>query len=100
MNNEVEFATPAHNLLKKEETGDTTHQARKNTSASIFASPQATQKKRFTKLDLARTSSSQEAKLATSHTGMKEVGRDQNPLPREVNTPPGLISQPTARNKL
>jgi hypothetical protein len=53
MNNEVEFAAPAHNLLRKTNAEYTTCQAHKNYTMSILASSQAARKKRFTKLDLA-----------------------------------------------
>ncbi len=53
MNNDIEFATPAHNLLRKTDTRNSVHQAHRNKSASLLASPQAARKKRFTKLDLA-----------------------------------------------
>jgi hypothetical protein len=52
MNNEIEFATAAHNLLRKMDAGDTNRQVHKNHAANILASPQAVRKKRFTKLDL------------------------------------------------
>jgi hypothetical protein len=52
MNNEVEFAAPAHNLLRKIDVGNMTRQAHKNRTASILASSQVARKKRFTKLDL------------------------------------------------
>jgi hypothetical protein len=39
MNNEVEFAIPAHNLLRKTDVENTTCQAHKNRMASILASP-------------------------------------------------------------
>jgi hypothetical protein len=53
MNNEVEFAAPAHNLLKRLGAEDETRLALRNHTVSIKASPQATRKKRFTKLDSA-----------------------------------------------
>jgi hypothetical protein len=53
MNNEVEFAVLAHNLLRKSAVENTTHLTHKNNTASILASPQASRKKRFTKVDLA-----------------------------------------------
>ncbi|CAM6055883.1 unnamed protein product [Sphagnum tenellum] len=53
MNNDMEFSTSAHNLLRKTDTGNSTSQAHRNKSASLLASPQAARKKRFTKLDLA-----------------------------------------------
>jgi hypothetical protein len=39
MNNEVEFAVLAHNLLKKTDVENTTRQAHKNHMTSILASP-------------------------------------------------------------
>lgn len=39
MNNEVEFAAPAHNLLMKTEAENSTQQENKYRSASIQASP-------------------------------------------------------------
>jgi hypothetical protein len=59
MNNEIEFITPAHNLLKKTDTGNRVHQAHRNRSANFFASPQAVRKKHFTKLDFALLMASQ-----------------------------------------
>jgi hypothetical protein len=52
MNNNIEFITPTHNLLRKINTGNTVRQAHRNSSASLLTSPQAARKKRFTKLDL------------------------------------------------
>ncbi len=52
MNNDIEFATLAHNLLRKIDTGNSVRQAHRNKSTSLLASPQAARKKRFTKLDL------------------------------------------------
>jgi hypothetical protein len=72
MNNDIEFSTPAHNLLRKTNTGNSTCQAHRNKSASLLASPQAARKKQFTKLDLA---------LMTARL-------------------PGSIGPPAARNKL
>jgi hypothetical protein len=53
MNNEVEFAAPAHNLLRNSGVENTTRLAYKNSIASILASPQAARKKRLIKVDLA-----------------------------------------------
>jgi hypothetical protein len=39
MNNNIEFSTPAHNLLRKTNTGNSTCQAHRNKSASLLASP-------------------------------------------------------------
>ncbi|CAK9856052.1 unnamed protein product [Sphagnum jensenii] len=41
MNNEIEFAIAAHNLLRKMDAGDTNRQVHKNHAANILASPQA-----------------------------------------------------------
>jgi hypothetical protein len=100
MNNEVEFSISAHNLLKKVDAGDTTRQAHNNRVASILASPQAAMKKRFTKLDLARMLSPQVVNLGLSQAAKEGAGGDQKPLPREVNSHPGSINQPAARNRL
>jgi len=78
MNNNIEFSTSAHNLLRKtntgnsarqahrefsspgtqgiqlaRHTGNSARQAHRDKSASLLASPQVARKKRFTKLDLA-----------------------------------------------
>jgi hypothetical protein len=52
MNNEIEFVTPAHNLLLKKGVGGEDCQVHKNKAASCQTSPQAPRKKRFTPLDL------------------------------------------------
>ncbi len=52
MNNEVEFSAPAHNLLVFTRAESTTHQAHKNHTTNIQASPQAARKNQFTKLDI------------------------------------------------
>lgn len=52
MSNEVEFSAPMHNLLMKTEAENSARQENKNRSTSIQASPQATRKKQFTKLDI------------------------------------------------
>jgi hypothetical protein len=55
MNNEIEFAIPAHNLLLKKGVGGEECQVHKNKVASCQTSPQAPRKKRFTPLDLGRS---------------------------------------------
>jgi hypothetical protein len=55
MNNEIEFVTPAHNLLLKKGVGGEECQVHQNKSASRQTSPQALWKKRFTPLDLGRS---------------------------------------------
>jgi hypothetical protein len=79
MNNEVEFAAPAHNLLRKIEGENTTCQAHKNCTASIFASPQAARKKRFTKLDLMLLMASQKVSLDPARAGHKVESETQEP---------------------
>ncbi len=100
MNNEVEFATSAHNLLKKVHAGDTTRQAHNNKVASFFASPQAARKKRFTKLDLTRVPSSQEISGVLSQEDKMSAGGGQKPTPRDDNNLSGSFNQPAARNRL
>ncbi len=53
MNNDIDFVTPAHNLLRKSDSGNSMCQSHRNNTASLLASPQAARKKSFTKLDLA-----------------------------------------------
>jgi hypothetical protein len=55
MNNEIEFATLAHNLLLKKGAGGEECYVHKNKAASRQTSPQAPRKKRFTPLDLGRS---------------------------------------------
>ncbi|CAM6027952.1 unnamed protein product [Sphagnum balticum] len=53
LDNEVAFATPAHNLLMRSGEEDSTRQAIRNRWASLRASPHvARKKKRFTRLDM------------------------------------------------
>jgi len=100
MNNEVEFTTSTHNLLKKVDAGNTTRQAHNNRAASILTSLQATRKKIFTKLDLARMLAPQEASVDLYQVAKEGVGGDQKPLPCVVCSFPGSISQLAARNRL
>jgi hypothetical protein len=100
MNNEVEFAAPAHNLLKKSDGEISTRHAHKNRSTSMLASPHAARKKRFAKLDLTQLMASQKDSTAPTRTGHKEEGEVQEPPPSDRVRPPGSISQPAARNKL
>jgi hypothetical protein len=100
MNNEIEFATAAHNLLRKMDARDTNQQAHKNRAISILASPQAARKKRFTKLDLAIMLSPQKASIGPTHVYNKGEGEDQKPPSTDLSRLPGSISQPAARNRL
>ncbi|CAK9208097.1 unnamed protein product [Sphagnum troendelagicum] len=98
LNNEIEFAASAHNLLKKVDAGDTTCQALNNEAASIFASPQAARKKRFTKLDVTRVP--REAMGPSTQEDKKEaVGGQKLAHSKEAN-PTGSLSQPAARSRL
>jgi hypothetical protein len=54
MNNDIEFAGPAHNLLLKSGPVSTERQVRMSEFASQMVSPQAIRKKRFIKLDLSK----------------------------------------------
>jgi hypothetical protein len=100
MNNDIEFATAAHNLLRKTDTRNTVRQAHKNSSASLLASPQAARKKRFTKLDLALMIASKQNTNATTPTGKKAENRNSEPSLSDNNRTPGSIDPPAARNKL
>jgi hypothetical protein len=53
LNNDIDFVTSAHNLLRKTDIGNSVRQTHRNNVASLLASPQAARKKNFTKLDLA-----------------------------------------------
>jgi len=74
MNNEVEFATSAHNFLRKFDGETSTQQAHKNRLTSMLASPQAARKKRFTKLDLMQLMAPQKDSSALTCIGHKEEG--------------------------
>jgi hypothetical protein len=100
MNNDIEFATPAHNLLRKIDTGNTIHQAHRNSSASLFASPQAARKKRFTKLNLALMIASRQNTNATTPIGKEAENRNSEPSLNDNNKTLGSIGPPAARNKL
>ncbi len=76
MGNELEFSAPAHSLLMKTEAVQSEHQENKNRSTSIQASPQATKKMRYTKLNFAI--------LASSGTN-----EDLNPGPEKEDDPQG-----------
>jgi hypothetical protein len=54
MNNDIEFAGPAHNLLLKFGPASTERQVHMSEVANQRASPQAIRKKRFIKLDLSK----------------------------------------------
>ncbi|CAK9882577.1 unnamed protein product [Sphagnum jensenii] len=92
MNNEVEFAAPAHNLLKKTDEENTSRQAHKNRTASILASLQAARKRRYTKLNLTLFTAYQRATTNSTHIGHKAESEDQKAPPGDHLRPPGSIS--------
>jgi hypothetical protein len=100
MNNDIEFATPAHNLLRKTNTRNIVRQAHRNSSASLLASPQAARKKQFTKLDLALMIASRQNTNATMPIGKEAENRNSEPSLSNNNRTPGSISPLVARNKL
>ncbi len=100
MNNDIEFATPAHNLLRKTDTGNTARQAHMNSSASLLASPQAARKKRFTKLDLTLMIASKQNTNATTPIGKEAENKNSEPSLSDNNRTLGSIGPPVARNKL
>ncbi len=100
MNNDIEFATSTHNLLRKTDIGNTICQTHKNSSTSLLASPQAARKKRFTKLDLALMIASGQNTNATMSTGKEAENKNSKPSLSDNNKTPGSIGPPAARNKL
>jgi hypothetical protein len=100
MNNEIEFITPAHNLLRKIDIGNTARQAHKNRSASLLTSPQAARKKRCTKLDLALLMTSQQVIGTPTLTDREAKNRDLEFSPSDKTRIPGSFGPPVARNKL
>ncbi len=100
MNNDIEFATPTHNLLRKTDTGNTVRQAHRNSSVSLLASPQAARKKRYTKLDLALMIASRQNTIASMFTGREAENRNLEPSLSDNNRTSGSIGPPAARNKL
>jgi hypothetical protein len=100
MNNDIKFATPAHNLLRKTDTGNTVRQAHRNSSTSLLASPQAARKKRFTKLDLALMITSRQNTNATTPTGKEAENKNSEPSLNDNNRILGSIGLPAAQNKL
>ncbi|CAM6000527.1 unnamed protein product [Sphagnum balticum] len=100
MNNDVEFAGPAHNLLLKSGPESTDRQAHKNMSANLQASPQAVRKKRYIKLDLTQL----EPPRANSVPRTPEDRNAQGAGPEDTNHDPhtvmGSIGPPAAQNRL
>jgi hypothetical protein len=100
MNNEVKFVTLAHNLLRKTDAENTTHQALKNRSTNILASPKAPRKKRFTKLDLMLLMSTRKDNIVPTRTDQKAEDGDQELPPGDNTRILGSIGPLTARNRL
>ncbi len=100
MNNEGEVIAPAHNLLKKLGVENTTRQAHKNRTIRFLASPQATRKKLFTKLDLALLMNPQKGSIGPVQSEHKEESGDRKHPPSDTSRLSGSISQPAARNRL
>ncbi|CAK9222857.1 unnamed protein product [Sphagnum troendelagicum] len=84
MNNDTEFAAPAHSLLMKAELESSTHQESKNRATSIQASPQAAHKKRFTKLDISTVATTRSDGIPS---GTKQQGKTTTKKSRHA-TPP------------
>jgi hypothetical protein len=100
LNNEVAFTVPVHNLLMKTGAVDTTHQELRNRSASFQASPQATRKKRLTRLDMTILMNPEVDNLVSAQEDPKE-GSEGSKLPPVISTShPGSISHLAARNRL
>jgi hypothetical protein len=99
MGNELEFSAPAHNLLMKTEAMHSEHQENKNRSASIQASPQATRKKQYTKLNFA-TLASPGANGDDAFSPDREKEDDsQEGLTRDDIRKSGLFGSKAARNR-
>ncbi|CAM6065850.1 unnamed protein product [Sphagnum tenellum] len=99
MGNEMEFLAPTHSLLMKKEAIQTEHQANKNRSASFQASPQATRKKRYTKLNfaiLASTEANEEPNQGREEKEDDSQGSPEVDKGREM----GSLGSKAARNRL
>ncbi len=88
MNNDVEFAAPAHNLPMKTEL------------ASIQASPQVVRKKCFTKLDISALVNTRMDDAASTRVERESRDGDQEPPQCDIERTSGSIGHPTARNRL
>jgi hypothetical protein len=78
MNNDIEFAGPAHNLLLKSGPVSTEHQVRMSEVASQMASPQTIRKKRFIKLDLSKLEPQRAATSLNFEDGQVAQGAQLN----------------------
>jgi hypothetical protein len=103
MNNEAEFAAPAHNLLiMKAFPENTSRQENKNCSANIQASPEVARKKKFVKLNITTLFPPlfpPRVEIdSTSHTKHEESKEEHKQPVIEIERTRGLIGQPAARN--
>jgi hypothetical protein len=79
MNNDIEFASPAHNLLLKSGPASTERQVRMSEAASQRAFPQAIRKKRFVKLDLSKLEPQRVATSLNFENRQVDHGAQLNP---------------------
>jgi len=101
MNNETEFAAPAHNLLMKADLMNSSRLESKNRAVSVQASPQAARKKRFTKLAILSPSTARpDGNALTRDETSWKVGDQEAPLPRDTSQNPRSIGENAARNDL
>jgi hypothetical protein len=100
MSNEMEFSAQAHNLLMKTEAVISEHQESKNHSTSIQASPQATRKKRFTKLNLNFLDSPRVNNDGPVNSDQEKEDGSQESLARDATKETGSIGPKAARNRL
>lgn len=104
MNNEAEFAAPAHNLLMKAVPKNPTRPGNQNRLASVQASPQAARKKFFVKLDIKMLfpppSPPRYGNNAPLHTNQEKPKEEHELLTVDDERTTGSIGQPAARNRL
>jgi len=100
MNNETEFATPAHSLLMKADQMNSFRLESKNRAASMQASPQVARKKRFTKLDISSTGTPLTDDNASAWDETTRQVGDQEAPPRNTSRNLGSIGEDATRNDL
>jgi hypothetical protein len=100
MNNETEFAAPAHSLLMKADLMNSSCLESKNCAVSMQALPQATRKKHFTKLDISSTGTARMNGNALARDETTRQAGDQEALPRDTSRNPRSIGEDAARNDL
>ncbi len=98
MNNDIEFSSPAHNLLLKSGPVSTDRQARKSEIASQLASSQAIRKKRFTKLDLSKLEPQRVVTSPNFEVGQTVQGVDQEKAGQTMLVNMGSIGSPTTQD--